>query len=420
MKKKLLFGLLAMTASVFADGDVDTSTAFAEDNLVADNCPPKPPECKPKPPECKPKPRPKPKPKPCEPCVRPPVVTLSTARPACGNGFYAFGDALFWHADVGDLDWAYVTNLNPPTATSTPGQFLHNHDVDFGWDWGYRVGVGMNMDHDQWDSYIAYTNFHTDATDHLSADGGTVPLTAGPIPVGGIVTQTSDTTGVASNGTAQGFNKAHIDWKIKFNMFDWDLGRWFYVSKSLSLRPHGGVKGGWIHQKIKQKFSLPTTPARVATTQSISVTNDFWGVGAAGGINTDWQFGTAGGTGNHRFGFFGDLAGALMYGHFEDKTTSKTVVTATGAEFSSASLSKGFNSNHAVAMLQAILGLSWDFGFNNDKARFGLRAGYEFQYWFRQDRTLFFVFDVNGFGRYHRRNNDLALQGLTVDVRFDF
>jgi hypothetical protein len=419
MKKKILFSLLAMTASIFADGDVDSSIALAEESLVADSCKPKPPECKPKPPECKPKP----KPKPCVPCVRPPVVTLATARPACGNGFYAFGDALFWHADIGDTDWAYVTNLNPPTATSTPGQFLNNHDVDFGWDWGYRVGLGINMDHDQWDSYVSYTFFRTDAKDHLTAAGGTIPVVVpvGPgIPVGGIVAQTSTTTGVASNGTAQGFNSAHIHWKIDFNMFDWDLGRWFYVSKSLSLRPHAGVKGGWIHQKVNQTFSLPATTARVATTQTIAATNDFWGVGAAGGLNTDWQLGTAGGTGNHRFAIFGDFAGALMYGHFHDKTISTTTVTATGADFSGASLSKGFNSNNAAAMLQAVLGLSWDVGFNNDKARFGLRAGYEFQYWFRQDRTLFFVFDVNGFGRYHRRANDLALQGLTIDVRFDF
>ena len=43
-----------------------------------------------------------------------------------------------------------------------------------------------------------------------------------------------------------------------FNIFDWELGRNFWVSKALSLRPFLGLKGGWIHQSIHTKWQNPT------------------------------------------------------------------------------------------------------------------------------------------------------------------
>ncbi len=40
-------------------------------------------------------------------------------------------------------------------------------------------------------------------------------------------------------------------------MLDWELGRSFYVSKHLSLRPHIGIKGGWISQHVRENFTKP-------------------------------------------------------------------------------------------------------------------------------------------------------------------
>lgn len=424
MKKKLLFSLVAMTASVFADGDVNTSTAFAEENLVADNnCNPKPKECKPKPPECKPKPpecKPKPKPKPCEPCIRPTTcpVVLTSARPCSNVGIYLFGDALYWHADIGNSDWAFVNHNSAASVASGP-----NKDVDFGWDWGFRAGIGFNMDHDYWDTNFYYTWFRT------TSDHEHVNVSAPALAV--------DLTGEAGVFTT-GSNHA----KVNFNVVDWELGRSFYVSRSLSLRPHVGVKGAWIKNKSSENFTAGLATVVGTTAYHISNNTKFWGVGPSAGFNTSWWFGyvdalntnenpnkaTSGlqnkgyaGSRSH-FSIFGDFAGALMFGHFSTKhreTATTTSILPGAGGFHPTHL----NRNLVVPVLSTVMGLGWDICFNCDKMHFGIKLGYEFQWWFRQSQRLI----VNGgpgsslaTPRYFRIAEDLALQGGTLELRFDF
>jgi hypothetical protein len=123
------------------------------------------------------------------------------------------------------------------------------------------------------------------------------------------------------------------------------------------------------------------------------------------------------------FSIFGDVSGALMYGHFKN-SHSETGLTAAGAATGGFSPS-GLNRNLMVPVLTGILGLAWDFCFSCDSMHLGIRAGYELQYWFRQNQR-FSNFNTAGLGesvaapRYTRTTGDLALQGLTIDVRFDF
>jgi hypothetical protein len=72
-----------------------------------------------------------------------------------------------------------------------------------------------------------------------------------------------------------------------------------------------------------------------------------------------------------------------------------------------------------VPVLTGVMGLAWDTCFSCDTMHFGIRAGYELQYWFRQSQRFSFN-SLGGTPRYTRSVGDLALQGLTIDVRFDF
>ena len=68
--------------------------------------------------------------------------------------------------------------------------------------------------------------------------------------------------------------------------------------------------------------------------------------------------------------------------------------------------------NFGALMLQALMGLGWDFNFDKDRSHFALKVGYEIQDWLNH----FQVF-TNASGT---DNFDLILQGLTLDLRFDF
>ena len=227
----------------------------------------------------------------------------------------------------------------------------------------------------------------------------------------------------AQGSIASGSAKA----RLNFNVLDWELGRWFYISDSISIRPHTGLKGSWISLKETDNYVRRTeTLLPVFTSYSVKNTNKSWAVGPSAGIKSNWYFGS-GNTidpcdGHVRsrphFSIFGDFSGALMYSHFKNKHSEGSVGPATATAF-------GFNPSHLnrnllVPVLTGFMGLAYDTCFNCDKFHLGIRLGYELQYWFRQNQR----FDINEnvvLPRYNRTTGeDLALQGMTLDIRFDF
>jgi hypothetical protein len=420
MNKNLLFSMLALTACAFADGDsTNSSTLLADDNLIADcnskpECKPKPVECKPKPVECKPKPVCKPKPKPCKPCVRKGMapIVLTSSRPCDDIGLYLFADALYWHADVTNAEWAFVNSTGATSPVSGK-----NEELAFKWNWGFRVGIGYEFDHDQWDSNIYYTWFVNNA-----ASNGSTSSKNFTVPAAGSASSLNTDSLMSPITVVSGTANA----KLRFNVIDWELGRAFYVSNSISLRPHVGVKGSWIRLTENESF----TGAGAVATYTSSDRTKSWSVGPSAGVNSNWYFGcgnTMGPKGQVYdrpvFSIFGDVSGALMYGHFKN-SHSESGATAAGAATGGFSAS-GLNRNLMVPVLTGVLGLAWDFCFSCDSMHLGIRAGYELQYWFRQNQR-FSNFNTAGLGesaaapRYTRTTGDLALQGLTIDVRFDF
>ncbi len=368
MKKTVLFGALALTASALADGDVIAGQMKSgiqskknEHSMPMTN-----------------------------------MVTLESANPMSENGWYIFADALYWHADVGNTDWAYVnTNTALPPGTVTPFSTYH---IDFKWDWGFKIGVGVNMDHGQWDSDLYYTWFRTSRDNSFS-------------------TSLTQFASGAHDVILNRFIRAKYHQKLSFNMIDWELGRDHFVSKHLALHPHIGLKGGWIDQKIRGLY-IYSPPGTLTPTgaQRLRIMNDFWGIGAAGGVNTSWILGNVD---THYFSLKGDLGGALLWGHFTSGYYADAItllVPAGAPNIIDAQQLNGLNRNLAVPMLQTGLAFGWDTEFNDDRCHFGLKVAYEFQYWFRQNQIVAFSNVANIF----RLSDDLALQGLTIDFRFDF
>jgi len=323
--------------------------------------------------------------------AKPARVSLDSARPESDNGWYLFADALYWHADIGSTDWAVKIN---------PAQFVNRdnmHSLNFKWAWGFRAGIGANMSHGMWDTNLYYTWFHT-SNSNSAAD---------PHPFVDVILLES---AVVQN--------AHIRWTLHFSMFDWELGGWYYLNDVLAIRPHVGLKGGWIKQNVKvacsDTIASATFPA--GGTCSGRFRNDFWGVGPSLGINTLWVLGSAGERNQHRFSLFGDGGGALMYGHFRVKY--KALFAPTGFPVAGDIL-KGLDRNLAVAMLQGMFGFAWDTDFNQNRNHFTFRLGYELQYWFRQNQLVKEGSTLVD-GGISRLSDDLALQGITADFRFDF
>jgi hypothetical protein len=313
-----------------------------------------------------------------------------SARPHLNSkNFDIFSDLLVWTAREAGADcWAEVITSNASTSLN------ELHQVHFEWNPGFRVGIVYKMKRDEWNTQAYYTRFNTKGKDCISSSPGTVHSTF----LGNFYIDNA--SGAGLSGPA--YQKASIDWTIHFNMFDWDLGRNFWISKSLVLRPFLGIKGGWINQFIHSKWQNPNlTGAKFYNIGTENLKNNFWGIGPEAGINTKWNLFCN----QTQFYLFGDIFGALMWGHwsfydvFQNDLEQQVFID----------LQK---INSGSSMLRTFMGFGWDAPFSQNRYRFSTKLGYEMQFWL--DQLQFYSFTGG------RLVNTLTLQGGTLEFCIDF
>jgi hypothetical protein len=238
---------------------------------------------------------------------------------------------------------------------------------------------------------------------------------------------------------------AFSKWNIKLDMWDLVLGRDFFVSKYLSLRPNFGLKGVNIRQTLRVNYhgfnaadchcpcpsvcslDTPCFEDRVKDNQK------YWGVGPRAGMDTLWGFGGG-------FGLYGNAAISLVYGRLKDLHSENFIFDQTPqspcddcccnpcecccVDECNILRIRGPRSRcdtqyKTRAITDLAIGLGWDRQFSDDRFHLGVNVGWEHH----------MFFGMNQFFRFHSHNQqgsittnqgDLATQGLTFGARFDF
>ncbi|MGH2640038.1 MAG: Lpg1974 family pore-forming outer membrane protein, partial [Rhabdochlamydiaceae bacterium] len=291
-------------------------------------------------------------------------------------------DFLAWYAseEVASI-WADVITIGVNTSTWRAPAF------NFKWDYGLRLGIGHALIYDQWDTAFYWTWFRTDAKHTIPSQADT---RIGP----------EFDAAFLSFDVPQSMS-AH--WSLDFNMFDWELGRSFRISKNLSFRPFVGLKGGWINQSIHARyFDLTINSVLTNKSGKEHLRNNFWGIGPLGGVNTKWSVRNFG---SHSFNFFGDFSMAAMWGTWSCGDIYKNTIPKKYSVNTQ-------NSSLGALMLRGFVGVGWDVDFHAGGSHFATKLGYEMQLWLDQLRIATF--------QLQRLHDDLTLQGVTFNCRFDF
>ena len=300
-------------------------------------------------------------------------------------------DFLAWFAseEVASI-WNDVVTITPSVTTYEFPSF------DFKWDYGFRIGVGYDLEYDQWDTAFYWSWFRTDTKHTIPSQPNT---TIGAEFDAAFLADVSNL--IIPIIPAQSMS---AQWSLLFNMFDWELGRRYWVSKDLCIRPFLGLQGGWINQSIQANYYDLTILGLFNTHNSGNerLKNNFWGIGPLGGINTQWKICHFG---SNVFDFFGDLSAATMWGTW----TCSDVYKSTFPQSSSVDTEK--NSMGAL-MLRGFWGIGWDVNLRGGKSHFAAKLGFETQLWLNQLRIATF--------QLQRLHHDLTLQGITFNARFDF
>ena len=305
-----------------------------------------------------------------------------------GADLFITADWLIWQAKENGL--GYVIKNDSTSTTNLADADIKNPAFD--WDFGFRVGLGWNTPHDGWDLYANWTWFDTHASDHTHAGSSKhlFPVYAHPFEV--------------DNGVAQN-SEAH--WRLHLNMIDLELGREFFVSKWVTLRPFVGLRNAWVRQKFDCEYEQISHSGSLQEAE-VEMVNNYWGLGLRTGLNTQWGLGAG-------FSIYGNAAISLLYGFFHlEQEQEQTIAT---VESTFMDLEQSYHIDRAISELA--LGIRWDHMFSDDNYHFGIQAGWEHLMFWGQNQMQRFV-SFTTLGEYVANQGDLTIQGWTVSARFDF
>ena len=251
--------------------------------------------------------------------------------------------------------------------------------------------------HDGWDIKLTWLRY-TD-TSHKTVHSGS----AGAV----YATQVMPNNPIYTT-TNQSADKAHGYWSFNLNQLDLDLGREFFVSKWLTLRPHMGLRTDWIHQVFSNDYDeLDASNLQDAETK---LKDHWWGLGLAGGLDTQWGLGNG-------WSLFGNAGAAIVYGFHQIHDKQDNEVISTDVETTYANLGNAYRISHPILDFQA--GIRWNTMFCNDRFHIGLQLGWEHHVYFSQNQFPLFT-STNNPGVFVSNQGDLTMQGYTFSARFDF
>lgn len=331
-----------------------------------------------------------PQPKPCcaEPC--PPQckdVTPSARGCHCRNGFFGFADFLYWTADE-DPSTVYAFHLSDTSAQIGSVVNLYTSA-----DPGFRIGAGGNLSYDGWDFAGAWTYYHNSSTNSVSV------LTNG--------TNLGLFSVFLTDGNP-GIPTASATWKLNYNAMNLDLGRAFYVSKGLSLRPFISSETIWMHRWLAVNYGVEDAgqPIIVNTPGKYRGRANFWSTGPRAGMDTKWVLGCTG------WNLTSNIALSMLFGEFKSSAMCvQGPLNSLRADYTNKYWS-------AIPHLQLMLGLGWESCFCSDQYFISFSAGWELNQFWSVNNFLNASPDVETI--ILSTSGGVFMQGLTFRTKFDF
>lgn len=325
--------------------------------------------------------------------------TSCSCEPEEMNAFYVSGEALYWKAAESGLASCTKFVSEPPSGSIIDGgRTKHPH---FKWHWGFRVEAGYNMCYDLWTVYANWTRYHF--KDHKNTNLGP---NRNPEALG---LPTLFPFWLPDQGIL--FNSIDTHWRVNLDQVDLQIGREYFLTDYIRLRPHVGMRTAWIHQKYNlDTFSVDTRVSRT----DLNMKNNFWGIGIVGGLDSNWGLGCG-------FSIYGNGSVSILDGHF-DSSYNVGIFTFADTFTSNGSLASAFldknHQNMAVFIADLALGLRWDKEFSCQRFYLSFWAGYEQHVYFEQNQFLNLQFSQNPV--FETNGGNLSTNGITIGLEFGF
>ncbi len=335
---------------------------------------------------------------------------------------HLFLSAEFLYWEVGESDLSYA--LKAESTSHAPfGTFsMEPKDEKYmsaTWEPGFRVGIGFNVPHDSWDIFLNYSRLHANTSSSTS-----VPPIEGLIPDAPGISVLFDpwhnpAATIITSTAPIFFNQIRAKWSLHYNVLDLTMGRKFWISQWLVLRPYTGLRGAWTDIKFNSR-SIQNLGGTFTLNCSKRFKNEFDGVGLLAGFQPSWQL-------TNSWSIYGDLNAALLWSRFKQIRKETTSVDEEG-ESTADWGSKIKDDWHGLqAVLGLAIGLGWDKTFHQGRYHLAFNAGWESQIWFDHVSRLqlqgrYFETPQQPFSFYDYQDHttNLNLSGFVLRGQFNF
>jgi hypothetical protein len=298
-------------------------------------------------------------------------------------------DFIWWKTYLANMEYAWegvIDLINVPTNESPKRGNIKNPDFHFAP--GFKVGFGLTFKHDGWDLYSRYTWLDTHSHTHTTGQPGIGLLGTFPLTI----TNTIFTATLAS-----------VKWEQKFSVVDLEIGRNFFISQRLTLRPHVGLKFDWIKEKFRERHF--TEVGSVIVDAIIRRKEDVWGIGIRCGLNTVWHF-------TKCFGLYGDIAATALWSDFHTRLKEHALQTSPNVALELDTFNTHQKIQQVMPVLETGLGFIYQQWFHQDRHLFFAKAGWEGQIWFDYNQLIQPPIAP--------KCGSLSFQGLTAEIGFTF
>jgi len=325
----------------------------------------------------------------------------------CGGDFVVEVSGFYWSTNEEGLDYAIRNDVAVPQVNPTEGDIQQlNNLIDAKyetfpthWDFGWKVGIGYVTPCDGWDFKLGWTHYSNYTPAHLEVEARD--------------NQTAVLLWSAFNpaqGPVEYATKIDGEWKVTLDMVDLELGRAFWNSKRLSLRPSAGLRFASIGQDLTLE-QRGGSFAQDAFNNKVKIDNDYKGAGIRMGLDSLWHLGCG-------FGIYGKGCGSILYGRFElDHDEENRLASSPYSKQKVLETEARYHASRGI--LDLALGVQWAAHFCECKYGIAASLGWEHHLFFHQNQ----MWRVNRTGdenTYQQRQGSLATQGWTLRFKFEF
>jgi len=299
-----------------------------------------------------------------------------------GIGFSVYGDFIYWEARESNLGFAATNYSNLQDQVIDVGETFF---PSFKYKPGFKAGIAFDLGHDNWDLDANYTWLNGSAAKNSVKSTGKI---------------TNLYNLQFFDGSSNILDEADSSWSLHHNLINVDLGRDYYISQYLTLRPYFGLSGAWNNQKQIVHYSIYGEGSQFI---SLSLKQNYWGVGFNTGLQTNWCF-------DENWAIYGNFGVMNLWSkyHVQSKETdynydaNKAIVTPGTVSANTQSTQYGLQN-----VLDLEVGVRWGMTFDDDTMGVSIQGGWEQQVWINH-------------AQFANTESSLSLQGLTARLRLDF